>query len=626
MVSGWKKIAEIVGEVQELAPEDRDLRLIEFAAGNAELLSRLRSLVSGAEDFPSILNESFDQMVTVTGVNFTDADSLVGQILESRFLIEKNLTDEGADAGGIGVVFLARDLNLMDLQVVVKILSEKALRDANIVRKFLHEKEALIKLSHPGIVRILDSGKLSDGNPFIVMEFIEGQSLRKLLESEDVLPFNLSAHIIESMADALAAAHAKGIYHRDIKPENVMLSPEDHGFDRVRLIDFGIARVTESQLSPVTDVAVVMGTPWYMAPEQFLHFAEPSPATDIYSLSVVVFEMLTGARPFKPKSTVELPLLQKEGVKVMPRQIRDEITAEVEELLLSGLEFMPENRPDSIRGFGKNLAAGLRATEPNGAIEIEKATDTLPNGTRRWTKISLMAGVITVLLVSIAAAYLVISGFASKGAREPEMSRTEQSMSGSANVPEDIPTGAAALDEPYEISYSVGILPSDSKDESGGTESETTGKDIFKTGDRFSLRFSANADGYMYAFNEGLISKGKLGFTLLYPTPKTNDGSARMLANQLLEAPRNKFDGKPGTEVIWLVWSKFRNEVLEKVKQSARQSKGRVDDEKSKISLTEFIDSLRAKGGDSFVDLNGKKVVVRGRGDAVLHRVELQHR
>lgn len=619
MAPEWEKIAEVVGEVQDLSPSEREARLVEFASGDAALLARLRSMVSGAESFPSVLNDSLDldQMVTVTAVNFTDADSLVGQILEGRFLIEKNLTDHGAEAGGIGVVFLARDLNLMDSQVVVKILSEKALRDPKIVRKFLHEKEALIKLDHPGIVRILDSGRLSDGNPFIVMEFIEGRSLRKLLESEDLLPFDLSAHIIESMADALAAAHAKGIYHRDIKPENVMLSPEDHSLDRVRLIDFGIARVTESQVSPVTETAIVMGTPWYMAPEQFLHFADQSPATDIYSFSVVVFEMLTGARPFKPKSTAELPLLQKEGVKVMPKHLRQEIPAEVEKLLLSGLEFMPEDRPKSIREFGRDLAAGLRAAE---------AIDDTPEGLGKWAKISLMAGIIILLLASVPAAYFVVSGIASDGVPGLEKPRTEQSLAGSANLPKDIATSPDAKIEPHEISYSVGILPSDAKDESRDSEIETTGKDVFKTGDRFSLRFSANADGYMYAFNEGLNSKGRLGFTLLYPTPKTNYGSARMLANQLLESPRNRFEGTPGTEVIWLIWTKFRNEALEKVKQSATRTKGRVADEKDEMLLSQFIDGLRATGSDSYVDSNGKKVVVRSGGEAVLHRVELQHR
>ncbi len=198
-------------------------------------------------------------------------------------------------------------------------------------------------------------------------------------------------------------------------------------------------------------------------------------------------------------------------------------------------------------------------------------------------------------------------------------------MVGSAYVPKDIPTGPDALNEPHELSYSVGILPSDAKHVSRDSEIETTGQETFKNGEKFSLRFSANADGYIYAFNEGLNSKGELDFSLLYPVPDTNKGSARMIANQPLEAP-GRFEGRPGTEVIWLIWTKYKNAVLENAKQSATRSYGVVKDENTYKSLIDFIDGLREKGGDSFVDSSVKKVVVRGSGDAVLRRIELQHR
>ena len=191
----------------------------------------------------------------ITTVDFDRPDSLVGRTLDGRFMIEKNLTDSGADAGGIGVVYLARDLKLMGKEVVVKILNEKALQHPDIVRKFEHEKEALIRMDHPGIVRILDSGDLAGGNPFMVMEYIKGHSLRKALRLAGKLPLDVAANIIESLTDALSAAHAEGILHRDIKPENIMLTPLEEGKYHVRLIDFGIARVENSKLAPATEIS-----------------------------------------------------------------------------------------------------------------------------------------------------------------------------------------------------------------------------------------------------------------------------------------------------------------------------------------------------------------------------------
>lgn len=182
-------------------------------------------------------------------VSFDKPDKLIGQMLDGRFLIEKDLTEGGADAGGIGLVYLAQDLKLLGKEVVVKILQNAAAQNENIVRKFQHEKEALIRLDHPNIVRILDSGTLSDGNPFMVMDFIEGYSLRRKLRDHRKLPLAECAHLIETIGTALGVAHSKKVLHRDIKPENVMLTPEAEGYERVRLIDFGIARVEESKLA-----------------------------------------------------------------------------------------------------------------------------------------------------------------------------------------------------------------------------------------------------------------------------------------------------------------------------------------------------------------------------------------
>ncbi len=171
-------------------------------------------------------------------VNSEKSQTLVGQMLDGRFLIEKDLTEGGADAGGIGLIYLAQDMKLMGKKMVVKILQKALLQNEDIARKFQHEKEALIRLDHPNIVRILDSGTLSDGNPFMVMDYIQGYSLRRVLSQKKELSFLFCAHIIETVTSALGAAHAEKILHRDIKPENIMLTPQQEGAERVRVIDF----------------------------------------------------------------------------------------------------------------------------------------------------------------------------------------------------------------------------------------------------------------------------------------------------------------------------------------------------------------------------------------------------
>ncbi len=309
------------------------------------------------------LNNSYNPLSVETEVitiDFLKSDALVGQILDGRFLIVKDLTESGADAGGIGLVYLAKDKKMMDREVVVKILQKSALENADLLRKFQHEKEALIRLDHPNIVRILDSGALADGNPFMVMEYIAGYSLSKVLRETGKLPFDFIAHVTESVTDALSAAHSQKILHRDIKPANIMLTPQEENFERVRLIDFGIARVGDSRLAEETKAFFSVGTLQYIAPEQLEGNLAQTPATDIYAFAIVLYQMLTGKLPFEPHNPVEMFVMQKEGVKIPPGDLRNNLPAEAEKVLLSALEFEPDKRPQNARAFGRRLAKILR--------------------------------------------------------------------------------------------------------------------------------------------------------------------------------------------------------------------------------------------------------------------------
>src|SRR6185312_9522418 len=151
--------------------------------------------------------------------------------------------------------------------VVVKILLEEAYQSAYIVQKFRQEAEALSRIDHPGIVGIVDAGELPKGEPFIVMQYVEGVTLRSAMNPEGM---NLEriGEIFKQIGRALTAAHSRGIFHRDLKPENIMLQDLGHGEEQVKIIDFGIAKVKDSVIAPSTSLNLSPGTVAYMAPEQ----------------------------------------------------------------------------------------------------------------------------------------------------------------------------------------------------------------------------------------------------------------------------------------------------------------------------------------------------------------------
>jgi serine/threonine protein kinase len=228
--------------------------------------------------------------------------SYSGTLLKDRYLIEGEL-----GRGGIGVVYLARDTQLLQRRVVIKVLlesSENSLHTPWFRKKFDQEIEALVRIDHPGVVGVLDAGVMPDGKPFFVMQFVEGTNLRSVMQKEmQAGPLDLArvAHIIRQIGVALTAAHDKGIIHRDLKPENVMVQRTNEGEEVMKLIDFGIATVKDSQMNQTdTGKTKVAGALPYMAPEQLR--GEPLAASDTWSLGVMAYELLTGRMPFNAET------------------------------------------------------------------------------------------------------------------------------------------------------------------------------------------------------------------------------------------------------------------------------------------------------------------------------------
>jgi len=238
--------------------------------------------------------------------------------------------------GGMGVVYKARQKNL-DRIVALKVLSPHLSEDPEFVERFTREAKALAQLNHPNIVGIHDSG-IHDRVPYLVMEYIDGTPLRGVLASGKLTPAR-ALEVIPQICDALQYAHANGIVHRDIKPENILIDRQG----RVKIADFGLAKLSVEQ-SKLTQSGFVMGTPRYMAPEQFEPAGRVDHRADIYSLGVVFYEMLTGEVPmgrFKPPSA------------------KADVDQRLDPVVLKSLEREPEDRYQSANEV-KDQVAGLK--------------------------------------------------------------------------------------------------------------------------------------------------------------------------------------------------------------------------------------------------------------------------
>jgi len=274
-------------------------------------------------------------------------DLWTGKTLHGRYRIERFLA-----RGGAGAVYLARDQQLADRPVVVKFLQSCARQDAWLKNKFREEMEALARIDHNGVVGILDAGETSDGVPYLVIEFIDGVTLRSEIQKGSIDAMRV-ARLIRDIGRAVSAAHEHGVLHRDLKPENIML---ERG-QTVRLIDFGIARIDRPDQETFTHTTRFAGTTPYMAPEQLA--GRPQLASDIYALGVLAYEMLSGRRPFVAASAVELYQLQRAGVKSELHRLGPEIPATAIREIVKQLSFRPEDRSESAMEAGESIAAAL---------------------------------------------------------------------------------------------------------------------------------------------------------------------------------------------------------------------------------------------------------------------------
>jgi len=257
-------------------------------------------------------------------------------------------------AGGMGTVYRARDTRL-GREVAVKVLPPRLAQDAEFLQRFQREASTVASLDHPHIIAILNVGE-QDGLYYIVMRLAQGETLHDLIRRSGALPVEQALKIIEQLADALQYAHQRSIIHRDLKPANIMVEPHE----RVTLMDFGIAKPLASKL---TRAGTLIGTPEYMAPEQFT----PAPVdarADLYALGVVLYEMLTGQVPFKGDTPFSVSQQHTHAPPAPPRQINPRIPPAVEQVILHSLSKRPEERYQTALELATALRAAVSGDRP----------------------------------------------------------------------------------------------------------------------------------------------------------------------------------------------------------------------------------------------------------------------
>ncbi len=270
-------------------------------------------------------------------------DQLIGQTIEGKYvLIEK------IGQGGMACVFLGQHL-LMQREVAIKLMLPQFSSDEHFIERFQREAQLASRLRSPHIVTTYDFGRTKDGIFYLVMDFVKGRSLSKALRDKGALPMDVALDYIRQVAKALQVAHREGIVHRDLKPDNVVLAQTPEGGEMVQVLDFGIARMVDEKpdMKQLTQTGAMVGTPPYMSPEQFgLEGPDgkplkPGTTSDLYSLGIMMHELLTGKLPFSGKTLAEFYNLHTQEP---PPALDAKFPPEVQNLVAMALAKQPSER------------------------------------------------------------------------------------------------------------------------------------------------------------------------------------------------------------------------------------------------------------------------------------------
>ncbi len=292
----------------------------------------------------------------------------IGNVVHGKYRIQARLGE-----GGMAIVYKAHH-ELLDETHALKVIKPELARDPEFMSRFRNEAIMARKLNHPNAVRVFDLDIAEDGLPFIAMELVVGDTLTTLIQRTGPLPVSLVLDVAAHICDALDAAHKLGLIHRDIKPDNIVLIAQRQGPPNAKLLDFGICRLREEIAGSkgLTQTGMMIGTPEYMSPEQALgkRAAGIDGRSDVYSLGIVMYRMLTGELPFKAETTVEMILQHLRTQPVPPHRLKPSLAIPevVSAIVMKALEKDPTKR----FATGGDMAAAIKRARGSSTLDASK--------------------------------------------------------------------------------------------------------------------------------------------------------------------------------------------------------------------------------------------------------------
>lgn len=445
----WNRVQEIYYLALARTPSERSAFIASTCNHDPGLLREVNVLLEADESSSSFLEAPiFELGLKIIAAAAAREENLIGTTIDQRYLVEAELGH-----GAMGRVYLARDLELHGRPVVIKVLLQNVSSDPYVLKKFKQEVEALARVDHPNVVGLLGTGQLDNGQRYTVMQRVTGLTLRSQIANEG-MNLERAASILKQIGGGLDHVHENGILHRDLKPENIMLQVLNDDTELVKIVDFGIAKVRESVVASTTSQNVPVGTLAYMSPEQLRGGKELTPASDIFSMAVIAYEMITGRRPFTATSGPHLLELHHKGTCIKPAALRPGLSAEAQAIILRALALNPKNRYQNANDFGNSLARALTtvARKPfNPELLIQ----------RRTTLVGLLVLICVALLLAV---YLVF------GSNEPP-----KTSRGRTDI----------------LNYCLMVQ-------------KINGQETFENADRVQLNISCVESGCLYVLQEGI--------------------------------------------------------------------------------------------------------------------------
>jgi eukaryotic-like serine/threonine-protein kinase len=321
-------------------------------------------------------------------------DDLIGQRVFGGYVVSRRIGE-----GGMGGVYLVENPEI-GRRLALKVLQQQWSSDREMARRFLAEARAASAISHPNIIEVLDASCLPDGRTYILMELVDGETLADHVSRCGALSVEAALSVMTQTCAALDAAHTRGIIHRDLKPQNIMIAPRPGNPLFVKVLDFGIAKLTDPAMAggmSMTRTNAVAGTPAYMSPEQARGLRDVDRRTDVYALGVTAYQILTGRLPYRAESLGELVFQQMSSAPPSPSEIRRDLPSGWGEAIRDAMATDPALRPATAGELAARLTAASSQVRAGRIATVPRVT----KRRRPWLLPTLFGMTIALLVVGV---------------------------------------------------------------------------------------------------------------------------------------------------------------------------------------------------------------------------------